>query len=63
MNNKVKKCCICGEYFEGWGNNPAPVKERGDCCDFCNWFVVVPARIELHRQAQMNGQTMMKGGI
>lgn len=47
MKNEVKKCCICGDYFDGWGNNPWPVKKRGECCSYCNSFVVIPARIEL----------------
>lgn len=41
----AKKCCICGEKFTGWGNNPAPVKTLGECCDACNSSVVVPARL------------------
>lgn len=41
----AKKCCIYGEKFTGWGNNPAPVKTRGECCDACNSSVVVPARL------------------
>lgn len=41
----AKKCCICGEKFTGWGNNPALVKTRGECCDACNSSVVVPARL------------------
>ena len=40
-----KKCCICGKEFEGWGNNPWPVKEDGECCDECNYMEVIPARI------------------
>ena len=43
MKNEVKKCCICGDYFDGWGNNPWPVKKRGECCSYCNSFVVIPA--------------------
>lgn len=62
MKNNIKKCCICGEHFEGWGNNPAPVMERGECCEFCNRSVVIPTRIELHRQGQTEEQPM-KGGI
>lgn len=42
-----KKCCICGKEFYGWGNEPWPVKESGQCCDKCNMSVVVPARLEL----------------
>lgn len=41
----MKKCCICGKKLEGYGNNPWPVKEDGRCCDDCNAFVVVPARM------------------
>lgn len=42
-----KKCCICGCEFEGWGNNPWPVKESGECCDDCNISVVLAERIKL----------------
>jgi DNA-binding protein YbaB len=37
-------CCICGDEFEGYGNNPAPYKESGKCCDACNRKFVIPAR-------------------
>lgn len=40
-------CCICGEPLDGYGNNPAPYKEDGRCCDACNIKFVIPARIEL----------------
>lgn len=43
----MKKCCICGKEFEGWGNNPWPIKQDGECCDTCNAEKVVPARILL----------------
>ena len=41
-------CCICGKKKIGWGNNPWPVNNEPDarCCDNCNLYVVVPARIE-----------------
>lgn len=42
MDKKI--CCICGKEFEGYGNNPAPVKNDGQCCDDCNMNVVIPAR-------------------
>lgn len=42
-----KKCCICGKRFTGWGNNPWPVKEEGECCNECNRKKVIPARIEM----------------
>lgn len=37
-------CCICGEEFTGFGNNPWPIKEDGQCCDKCNEQVII-ARI------------------
>jgi len=38
-------CCICGEEFDGYGNNPEPVKHSGRCCDACNSKFVIPARL------------------
>ena len=45
--NEVKKCCICGCKFTGWGNNPWPLDEdpNATCCDNCNAEKVIPARI------------------
>jgi hypothetical protein len=43
---EAKVCCICNEKFIGWGNNPYPVKEDGECCKPCDDNVVVPARIK-----------------
>ena len=40
------KCCICGRAFTGFGNNPWPVKDDGECCDACNEQHVIPARIQ-----------------
>ena len=37
-------CCLCGADIQGHGNNASPVKE-GVCCDECNLFKVVPARL------------------
>lgn len=44
MEEKI--CCICGEKFTGWGNNPWPVVEDEDarCCNDCNDTVVLAAR-------------------
>ena len=41
-------CGICGKEFEGYGNNPEPVKpfDEGVCCDECNNDVVIPKRLE-----------------
>lgn len=38
-------CCICGNRYEGMGNNPEPlgtVEQR--CCNLCNGTRVLPAR-------------------
>ena len=45
----IRKCCICGKEFIGWGNNPWPVVKdpQAECCDECNWEKVVPARLKL----------------
>lgn len=43
-----KICCLCGEKFEGYGNNPAPLGDNSEssrCCDLCNNEKVIPARI------------------
>lgn len=46
------KCCLCGTEIEGYGNNPYPLVNEDDyesrCCDFCNIFKVIPARIKRH---------------
>lgn len=39
-------CCICGEEFVGYGNNPEPYKKDGVCCDACNIKFVIPARLD-----------------
>ena len=45
MNEENHKCCICGKQFKGYGNNPAPLRDRGRCCDDCNINAVIPTRI------------------
>ena len=44
---KNKVFCICGKEFTGFGNNPWPIRQSGECCDECNADKVVPARILL----------------
>ena len=46
-SDKQWKCCICGQTYFGYGNNPWPLKEEGECCDKCNWFRVIPARLRI----------------
>lgn len=43
-----QKCCICNKPFIGYGNNPAPVKHKGRCCDDCNEQIVIPSRFFRH---------------
>jgi len=43
--DKEETCCICGEPLNGYGNNPAPYKKSGLCCDACNAKFVIPARL------------------
>jgi len=38
------RCCLCGEEFEGYGNNAQPLR-NGKCCDKCNVEKVIPARM------------------
>ena len=38
------KCSICGDRYQGFGNNAKPVNE-GRCCDTCNFTQVVPMRL------------------
>ena len=45
--SQTNKCCICGREFLGFGNNPAPYKENGRCCNRCNYDYVIPSRMYL----------------
>lgn len=40
-----KVCCLCGNEIYGWGNNPWPLAQAGECCDSCNEKKVIPARL------------------
>jgi len=33
-------CCICCVYQSGYGSNPAPLTDEGECCDECNKKVI-----------------------
>ncbi len=41
----IWRCVICDDYFTGWGNNPDPVKNYGECCNTCNTMKVIPIRL------------------
>ena len=47
MNQETQICVICSKPFSEYGNNPAPVKPTGQCCDDCNLKEVIPARIKM----------------
>jgi len=54
MNTENKKiCCLCNKEFNGWGNNPEPLKEEGECCSVCDQTKVIPARL---KQYQAKGE-------
>lgn len=44
------RCCLCAKWFEGYGNNPAPLCDEDDfesrCCHDCNFRLVIPARLK-----------------
>jgi hypothetical protein len=46
---KWDTCVICNKMImdDVFGNNPAPVKDDGNCCSKCNREVVLPARVEI----------------
>lgn len=40
-------CCICEKWIkDGMGHNPAPLKNEGACCDYCNANKVLPERLK-----------------
>ena len=46
---KKHLCCFsdCNAFIRFFGNNPAPLKKRGKCCDDCNQSKVIPQRMKL----------------
>ena len=38
-------CCICNKKYVGFGHNAEPIKS-GNCCDECNYTVVLQKRLE-----------------
>lgn len=45
-------CCICRKEFEGYGNNPWPMRPNGRCCDRCDQMFVIPEKIRLVIKSQ-----------
>ena len=50
VHNEEHKCCICGKTFYGYGNDPYPVKEEGECCESSHWDVVLKERFRLAKE-------------
>ena len=48
-------CCFCGSEIKGFGNNPAPLRQSGRCCDSCNLQYVTLARYLL-LQSKSSGE-------
>lgn len=46
MSETKPKCCICGKDISGHTFNANPVWD-GECCEECNWKVVIPERIRM----------------
>lgn len=42
----MKICSICGKKYNEYGNNAMPIND-GQCCDKCNYTVVIPRRMEI----------------
>lgn len=61
QDNKRIRCCICNKSFYGHGNNPAPVKHYGRCCNECNTEKVIPARISEKTKAALNVEAIENG--
>ena len=50
---ETKTCPICCKKFKGYGNNCASLYIPEQCCDKCNFDVIVPIRLFLdYKNAQ-----------
>ena len=54
-------CCLCkGLLSNKWGNNPAPLRKRGKCCDKCNADKVIPTRMGcIDGNARFGGKSIL----
>lgn len=55
-----KKCCICGCEIKGYGCNPYPLKEEGECCETCDNAFVIPVRIALATGLEKEAKRLYK---
>lgn len=51
---KSRRCSLCGEEYEGHGNNAEPF--RGRCCEICNLRYVLPARARMEAATDAAGK-------
>ena len=60
-------CCLCGKECTGPGYDPWPVVDAdrytGDCCEECNYTVVVPKRNEFMKIMAKKGIKVSGYGI
>ena len=47
-----KTCVLCLGKFTGWGANPAPLADHGECCKECDQQHVIPTRIMMEQLRQ-----------
>ena len=50
------QCVLCGGKFYGMGANPSPLADTGECCNYCDTNLVIPARVTqyLNAKKEMN---------
>lgn len=46
MSERTFYCNLCDKDFTGYGNNSQPII-KGECCNECNYEIVIPVRIWL----------------
>ena len=46
-------CTLCGESFNGYGNNPWPLASEGRCCNTCNADVLVSRIIGVYAENKL----------
>lgn len=53
---RIFTCAICGRRSWDWPRNPWPVKDEGRCCEECDRYIVLPARIALAYLSEQKGK-------
>lgn len=52
IEEKPRKCCLCGKMFTEYPNNPYPLSDVGVCCRKCNQSKVAPARLRMIKERE-----------